>query len=137
MPLCPLCHRPVSWEALVCPYCGHLFDPEDAHQRDERFPFRRDASAHRGKLIETLGTITLFGGALTFCTGGIGMVLALCTGVAALLMARHDLAQMKTGIVDPQGKSLTEYGQNKAIIGLVLALLFGLFLFLAIVNRVR
>ncbi len=48
------------------------------------------------------------------------MLLALGTGIPALVMARNDLAQMRTGAVDERGRYQTEWGRNKAIIGIVI-----------------
>jgi hypothetical protein len=129
-PLCPCCHRPVSWEALDCPHCGHLFDPLDAHARGEWLR-RRDSDTHRGQLIDNLGTFSMFGGALALCTGPLGILLALTLGIPTLIMAGNDLEKMRAGAVDPEGRSLTEFGRNKAIVGIVLAMLFGLFFLLA------
>jgi hypothetical protein len=123
LPLCPSCHRPVSWEDLDCPHCGHLFDPLDAGGRGD-WSFRRDADAHRGKLIDTLGSISLLSGVLALC--GVGMVVALATGIPALVMAGNDLERMRQGTMDQQGRLVTEWGRNKAIGGVVIGLLLGL-----------
>jgi hypothetical protein len=133
LPLCPGCHRPVSWEALACPHCGHLFDPLDAGAGGEGLR-RRDALPHRGKLIDSFGTLSVLGGCASFCTGPLGILAAVGFGIPALVMARSDLGRMREGVIDPEGRSLTEFGQNKSVIGIALAVLGGLFFFLAFVE---
>lgn len=134
LPLCPGCHRPVGWEVLACPYCGHLFDPLDVKRplTDAR---RRDGEMHRGGTIDTLGTVSLLGGVLALCTGPLGVLVALGTGIPAWVMASGDLPQMQSGVVDPEGRIPTEYGRNKAVVGIVLGMLFGLFWLLLLLNR--
>jgi hypothetical protein len=134
LPLCPGCHRPVSWETPACPHCGNLFDPLDAEGRGE-WGRRRDALPHRGRLIDGLGTVSVFGALGSFCTGPLGALVALGCGLPALVMARTDLARMREGAIDPEGRSLTEFGQNKAVVGIALAVLGGLFFFLAFVEQ--
>jgi hypothetical protein len=130
LPLCPGCQRPVSWEAPACPHCGHLFDPLDA-EHPEGWARRRDSLPHRGRLIDGLGTISVFGGVLSFCTGPVGVLMALGCAIPALIMAHADLARMREGAVDPEGRLLTEFGRTKALVGLALAVLGALFFFLA------
>lgn len=136
LPLCPGCHRPVGWDAPTCPFCGHLFDPLDGLAPAEVAAHgRRDGDDHRGRLIDTLGTISLVAGTLTLCTGPLGFLAALGTGIPAWVMADRDLPRMVTGMVDPQGRTTTEYGRNKAIVGVILASLFGAFFALWILSR--
>ena len=42
-------------------------------------------------------------------------------------MARRDLQRMRRGEMDPDGQGATEAGRNKAIAGLVLAVVLGAF----------
>jgi hypothetical protein len=131
LPLCPGCRRPVGWDAAACPNCKLLLDPLDADDRGQ-WSRRRDAQPHRGQLIDSLGSVSLFAGALSLCTGPLGFFVALLAGVPALVMARNDLEQMQAGVIDPAGQSVTEFGRNKATFGMVLAMLFVLFFFLAL-----
>jgi hypothetical protein len=126
----------VGWEVLQCPFCEHLFDPLDSVQR-QGFEGRRDAQPHRGGIIDTLGTISMLAGTLSLCTGPVGMVVSLATGIPALVMARNDLEQMRRGNVDAQGRSRTDLGRVKAIVGIILTTLFGLFFFLVILELFR
>jgi hypothetical protein len=135
LPLCPRCHRPVGWEAADCPHCGHLLDPRDALFKEEQL-VRRDAEPHRGQTIDTLGTLALLGGAVSLCgvTAPLGLLAALGLGIPALVMARRDLEQMRTGGVDPGGQPLSEFGRNKALVGIILGMMFGLFWFLVVLE---
>lgn len=123
-PLCPRCHLPVEWEAEYCPHCSHAFDPND-REAPPPWETRRDGEKHRGQLIDTLGTIALVCGVLGSCTLGLGVLAALGTGVPALVMAKHDLERMNANQLDPEGRRMTELGRNKAVVGVVLAVLFG------------
>jgi hypothetical protein len=129
LPLCPGCSRPVSWDVLACPHCGHLFDPQDGPATPGGRT-RRDSDGHRGGLIDSLGTLSLLAGVLALCTGPIGLSVALLTGIPAWVMASHDLPRMASGVVDPQGRRTTEYGRRKAVAGVALGVLFGLFFLL-------
>jgi hypothetical protein len=133
LPLCPRCHRPVGWDAPACSNCGHLLDPED---RDHPPPWdrRRDGEDHRGTLIDTLGSICLLCAVMGPCTAGIGVLGALGTGMAAIVMAGRDLERMRRGELDPDGAPSTELGRNKAIAGVVLAVVFGVALVLLGMN---
>ncbi|MFO0841982.1 MAG: hypothetical protein U0797_06215 [Gemmataceae bacterium] len=120
--LCPGCHRPVGWDVPGCPHCGHLFAEEG-----ESPPVRRDGASHRGELIDRLGSASLIFGMLTLGLGPIGLVVALATGLPALAMARRDLPRMATSLVDPAGLVLTDWGANKAVVGVTFAAVGGVF----------
>jgi hypothetical protein len=124
LPLCPRCHRPVEWNAPACPHCSHLLDTDD-RTAPPAWQRRRDGEDHRGPLIDSLGTICLMCAVMGLCTGGLGVLMALCTGIPALVMASGDLARMRSGELDAEGAPATEMGRNKAIAGLVLAVVFG------------
>ncbi len=130
LPLCPGCSRPVSWDVQACPFCGHLFDLLDTPDRTREAPPRFDGEQHRGGLIDTLGTVSLLAGFLALCTGPIGLLVALGTGIPAWVMASQDLPKMALGVVDPEGRNSTKTGRRKAIVGLVLGVVFGLFFLL-------
>jgi hypothetical protein len=129
-PFCPGCGRRISWEAVVCPHCGEEFEPEDeARGRKRRLitRVRRDCEPHRGRLIAGLGNFSLIVGGLSLCLFGVGALVSVPVGVAAWVMANHDLAQMRAGAMDPRGKAQTENGRTGAIVGVVLSLLFASF----------
>ena len=131
-PLCPKCHRPVGWEDSDCVHCGHLFDPKDRHDRLSG-QTRRDALPHRGELICRLGGYAWLGGCLAVCTGPLAMVFALGCGLSAWWMAWQDLAGMDAELIDSTGRGATEAGRNKAVAGILLALLTSVFWTLALI----
>jgi hypothetical protein len=125
MPLCPGCHRPVPWEALACPHCRHELDPLDVVRQGAPQGRRRDGEEHRGGTIDILGTISLLFGALALCTGPVGGLVALATGIPAWVMADRDLEAMRTGAIDPAGRDATLSGRSRAIIGTLLGAVCG------------
>jgi hypothetical protein len=132
VPLCPRCHRPVGWAVPACPHCNHLFESESSSAASP-WAQRRDGVPHRGEMIDTLGTVCLLAGSVGACLV-LGPLVALATGIPALLMSNRDLEQMNHGLVDPAGRHLTEMGRNKAIVGLVLAVILGVTVVLGIVH---
>jgi hypothetical protein len=130
LPLCPRCHRPVGWEVSMCPHCGHLFADESPGQAPpwtHPWSLRRDGERHRGKLIDTLGAVSLLCGFFAWCLPFVGSAVALATGIPALVMASADLDRMREGLIDPEGRPSTEMGRDKARGGVVLAILAGTF----------
>ena len=125
LPCCPACGRRVPWEAVRCVHCGEELEIEPGYRRlRRRRPRRRDSEPHRGPLLAGMGNITLFAGGLTLCAAGIPALLALPLGVATWVMAAHDLAKMRTGEMEEQGRPQTESARTSAITGVVLALFF-------------
>jgi hypothetical protein len=82
---------------------------------------------HRGKLIGTLGNVSLALGGLSLCTLGLGSLVSVPLGIAVWVMAHNDLEEMRAGRMDPQGRRATETGRTGGILGIVLGLLFGAF----------
>lgn len=70
-------------------------------------PYR---TAHRGGMILTLGIL------------GIMCNFFMIPGVCAWVMGRGDLKQMEAGVMDPDGRGLTQAGMILGIIGTVLVL---------------
>jgi hypothetical protein len=124
LPLCRGCHRPVAWDAADCGHCGHLFATEGGQEPPE---FRRDGESHRGELIDRLGGLSLAFGCLTVGLGPVGLLVALATGLPALWMASRDLKRMTSGLVDPAGHTLTDWGRSKAGVGVTLSVVLGVF----------
>jgi hypothetical protein len=123
---------------VVCPHCGEEFEPEDGTRGRKRRPIsrvRRDCEPHRGRLIAGLGNFSLIVGGLSLCLLGLGALVSVPVGVAAWLMANHDLAQMRAGAMDPRGKAQTENGRTGAIVGIVLGLLFASFFAMLYLGR--
>jgi hypothetical protein len=128
-PFCPGCGRRVSWEVSRCPQCGEELEPERDFRRRLRLGpwMRRDGLPHRGRLIAGLGTFGMVAGGLSLCLFGVGAVIAVPLGVTVWLMANHDLELMRSGEMDPAGRTQTENGRVAAIGGLVLGPLFAAF----------
>lgn len=135
LPLCPRCHRPVEWDAPACVHCNHLFEVED---RNDPLTWcrRRDGEEHRAPLIDMLGSISLLCGILALCTAGIGVVVALITGLVAVILASNDLERMRRGELDPDGEGATRTGRNKALAGIALAVVFGGLIVLYFMNSI-
>lgn len=64
---------------------------------------------HRGTLILVLGIL--------------GLLVCAPLGIAAWVMGNTDLGEIKGGLMDPEGRSLTEAGR---ICGIIATILFGL-----------
>ena len=56
---------------------------------------------------------------IKICLNHIGVII-----LAGLAFSASDLAQMRQGIMDPQGQQMTETARASAIGGLVLSLIF-------------
>jgi hypothetical protein len=128
-PFCPGCGRRVSWEVSRCPHCGEELEAETDLRRRLRLGqwVRRDSLPHRGRLIAGLGTFSMIAGGLSLCLFGLGAVVALPAGIAAWVMANRDLELMRSGEMDPSGRTQTENGRVGAIVGVTLATLFAAF----------
>ena len=127
LPCCPTCGRRVPWEALRCGHCGEELEIDPGYRRFRRrlgVRMRRDCEPHRGPLLAGMGNITLFAGGLTLCAAGIPLLLALPLGIATWVMANNDLAKMRTGEMEDQGRVQTEGARTNAAIGIVMALFF-------------
>jgi hypothetical protein len=91
---------------------------------------RRDCEPHRGRLILTLGGLPEFCAAFA-CLLGVTAPLAVGFGVSAWLLARRDLARMREGRMDPEGRQSTELGGTLGLAGAGPALIFVAALFMA------
>ncbi len=120
---CPQCGRCVSWDVQRCPYCGEEFEPVSAPPQGADSSQRRDWEPHRGKLLCTLGIISLALNFFSFCTGGIAALLSVATGLTTWILAQQDLRAMQTGLMDPAGESSTEMGRGLAIFGAFLGVM--------------
>lgn len=86
-------------------------DAPQTWQQSEAQPASGQApmKPHRGGTILALGII--------------GIVLCFITGIIAWVMGNNDLKEIKQGLRDPEGESLTKAGMICGIIGTVLAVL--------------
>jgi len=125
LPCCPACGRRVPWEAMRCPHCGVELETDPGYARlRRRAPMRRDCEPHRGSLLAGMGNATLLTGGLTLCVAGLPLLVALPLGITTWVMASNDLAKMRTGEMEPEGKPQTEGARTSAITGLVLSVFF-------------
>jgi hypothetical protein len=128
-PLCPACGRRISWHVSACPHCREELEPEDGpceRSATAPWPRRRDGEPHRGPTIYRLGLTSLVVGTATLCPIlGPAALIALPAGVVAWVMANRDLSLMRTGMMDSDGRSLTENGRTFAVLGVLFSLCFG------------
>jgi hypothetical protein len=74
---------------------------------------RRDCEPHHGDLLFTLGSTAFLAALLSCMFGLVGLGLlcfpvALPLGLVVWAVARHDLARMHSGMMDPRGDEKTE-----------------------------
>jgi hypothetical protein len=86
--------------------------------------FRLDCEPHRGNLLWWMGAASVTCGVVPLV--GLG-VLALALGLTTWYLARHDLAQMRKGLMDPSGERLTRNARDGSIVAVVLAPLITLY----------
>jgi len=78
---------------------------------------RRDGRAHRGPMLQYLGTASFVCGAAALCFPPLGLV-AVSLGGVVLALANGDLSRMEDGSVDPRGQKQTVGARGSAISGL-------------------
>jgi hypothetical protein len=62
-------------------------------------------------------------GAMILVLGILGMMLGcFITGIMAIVMGRRDLALMKSGQMDPEGKAMTQVGYILGIVSTIISL---------------
>ena len=85
------------------------------------FP-QRPLEAHRGAMILVFGILSLVVGCFVF-------------GIVAWVMGNGDLRKMSAGVMDPQGRSMTEAGKVCGMISTILAILslVGVVLYLIVI----
>ena len=129
-PFCPGCGRRITWEDLLCRYCGEELEAEDearAKRRRNLDLVRHDYEPHRAALILSLGNVSMIVGGLSLCSFGAGAVVSVPLGVLTVVMANRDLERMRDGRMDPNAKARTETGRTGAIAGIILGLIFASF----------
>ena len=68
---------------------------------------RRDCEPHRGEFLSLLANASVVMSCIGFVSLGAAAVVGLPLGLVVMLVARHDLRQMKAGQMDLQGYELT------------------------------
>ncbi len=82
----------------------------------------RDLEPDRGDLLQWLGWAGLANGLASLCLLFPALV-AVPLGVMVLLMARHDLARMRAGLMDRAGEEQTQVARRNALCGLLIPLI--------------
>jgi hypothetical protein len=108
---------------------------------------RADAAPHRGTLLRRLGNVSLFlaiaswysclslcilpalyvmekepYGILLLAPALVLALLALLVAVTTVALAKSDLAEMRQGLIDPNGEPETEFARRRAAVGMVIGL---------------
>jgi hypothetical protein len=124
--LCPICGTTVGWQLRRCPLCHEEFLDELPPRQKGRPPGpRRDSDPHRGNLIANLGRASLVIGILPLFTCGLASLVGLPLALTTWILADNQLRRIDAGLVDESGRTLTEYGREQALIGIVLSAVFG------------
>jgi hypothetical protein len=113
-------------------------------ERDEVPPWerpgavRRDCEPHRGEVLHWLTGACVLWGLLSFvpCLLGLPGLIGVPLGLTTWQLARHDLAQMRAGLMDPQGERMTEDARHFGCLCMIVNLSFSLF-YLALLLLVR
>lgn len=98
---------------------------------------RRDCEPHRGRLLLVLSGVSIPIGLLSLLLV-LPAFLGLIIGVAALVLARHDLVEMRAGVRDSSGEAETRHALGLAVAGNILngiALVIGLNYLLQVLLR--
>ncbi len=126
--LCPASKRPARHSVRYCPHCGEYLSDEE---NDAPWPYR-DCEPHRAGLILGLGIISI-----VLATTCVFSVIGLPVGIAALIMARRDLALMAAGRMDPEGRVTTHSGYACGIVGTILNGPMVIFLGLSLLSKIQ
>lgn len=94
-----------------------MTEPDEADSRpwEEPGAVRRDREPHRGGRLLTLarvGSLCAMATPVLFVPGVVGVGL----GVTVWLLARADLAKMRAGLMDPDGRKLAERARLHGVV---------------------
>lgn len=110
----PLASRPAETEPGERPRRAERERDWDVPDIRRRRP-RRDAEPDRGAVVLALGIISL-AGTVIYCAAPLWIIL----GLVAWIMGQTDLRKMTSGLMDDNGRSITQAGRICGILGVVL-----------------
>src|SRR5262249_32880213 len=102
-------------EPVPAPEYQREFEVDDRPAEQPGGPVRRDVEPNRGPLVLVLGILSI-------------VLNCFPIGIVAWVMGQRDLGKMKRGMMDPQGRGVTQAGLICGIIGTALGGLATLFL---------
>jgi hypothetical protein len=90
------------------------YDDDEDYPRPRRRPYDYGGylEPHRGTAVLSVGILSM----VFFCF----FPLAVGLGIAAIVMANNDLAKMRSGAMDPNGRGVTQAGLVCGVIGLII-----------------
>ena len=100
---------------------GDLDSPEEERPWEEPGAVRRDCAPHRGPLLQTLGTVSVVCGFLSWCLFFPGLV-GLPLGAGVSVLAWRDLKGMEAGLTDPTGRAQVEQARDLGVCGALLSI---------------
>jgi predicted RNA-binding Zn-ribbon protein involved in translation (DUF1610 family) len=132
---CPSCGKNIPRTSDLCLYCkadlsGSEDDEDDEYddrpwERRRTGPrVRRDCEPHRGALVMVLGILSTVFATMGPCLYGIpALLIGLPLGIISWVLGARDIAKMKAGTMDPDGRGQTQAGMICGIIGTILSVL--------------
>src|SRR5690348_3851263 len=82
-------------------------EPDSPRPWEQPGAVRRDCEPHRGPLLSRLAVVSVLLGLASLCFVPVGLV-AVPLAVGVWCTASGDLARMDAGLMDPEGRRLTE-----------------------------
>ena len=100
-----------------------MSDPGDPRPWEGPGAVRRDCEPHRGDHLALLGTVSVVLSAAGWVFSLLLPLVGIGLGVAVVVMARRDLAKMRSGLMDPAGECAVKAARRRSVWGIVLGLL--------------
>lgn len=90
--------------------------------------FRLDCEPHRGEFLKVIASVSVAVSFLSICPlTYIAVILALPLSLSIWFLARHDLALMRKGQIDPNGEGLTDAARRISFGAFVAAVIVAAF----------